>query len=471
MTSSRVERTSEQPTAWAIHEAPRVAPVDRSDADCVAALDAILLRLGRAQVGGERAEASWGAVARDVGAVLDARRVELRILADEGGAFAGPGLEVLGVEVDAAQLVEGRPIWLGALPGRVDHARWRPLRDTLLVPCLGSRGLAAVIRIDGCVAAQSGSQRVLDACERIGLGIGAGLERERLATELEAARADRAHAARLELLGRRASAMAHDIANLITVILGYADLLELELADGGDAGRADSCTALRRAYPELGEIRQAADRAAALVDGVLDFARARPAPGEPVRVESVVAELEGMLRQVLGEGIDLHLDLDVDPGAHADHPFVRLDPGRLAPVLLNLASNARHALEGRSGPRRFSVATRVVRVGPQAAPDSATTVVDPPPGEYVRLSAEDNGRGFSRGLAERIFEPFFTTRAPGVGTGLGLAGVADFVRELGGGVRVASEPGAGARFDLYLPTTRTARRTAKTPPAPTRGDA
>jgi signal transduction histidine kinase len=259
-----------------------------------------------------------------------------------------------------------------------------------------------------------------------------------------------------------AGGVAHDLNNVLTAIVGYSDLLALELAEGGTG------------EGELAEIRAAADRAGELVEQVLSFARPRARRVESIDLSERVRRLEGMIGRVLGDDIELDLDLETDhdpaPSAArmADPGFVRIDPAHLERALLNLASNAKASLEGRPEPGRFRIATRRVLVdrdgrdgqAPQSAPICGVAE-----GWHVRLTARDNGCGMEPALTRRIFEPFFTTRGQTGGTGLGLATIAEVVRESRGGIRVESAPGEGTAFHLYFPisSSASARKPAATP--------
>ena len=246
-------------------------------------------------------------------------------------------------------------------------------------------------------------------------------------------REESAHTTRLELIGRMTSTAAHDLNNILTAILGYGDLLDLELGLGeGDPGHLD-----------LSEMRDASKRAAAIVDELLRFGRRREDGARDVDLGKTVEHLTGMLRQVLGRSVAL--DLDVEKQATP----VRIDPGRFENVLLNLASNARAAV-GDQG--HFGIATRIVGIDEDRRDTTADAEVPGArAGRYVRLSAWDDGCGMESGILARVFEPFFTTKPEGEGTGLGLPCVAEFVKTAGGGLRVESTPGEGTTFHLYVP--------------------
>ncbi|GEM_PF-2498742 len=311
---------------------------------------------------------------------------------------------------------------------------WLGLRTTLFVPCASPTGLLGFLAIEAGLAARHWTARTTEQVEGIGRLLGLSIDRLRLEGEATRQREENAHRTRLELVGRVTSATAHDLNNILTAILGYGDLLDLELGlEAGDAG-----------HEELEEMRQASKRAAGTVDELLRFGRRREDGSKTVDLGDTIQSLEGMLRQVLGRKVALDLDADLRATP------VRIDPGRFESVLLNLAANARAAV-GAEG--HFGLATRIVAVDAEGRDESAEAapIRGLRAGRYVRLTARDDGGGIPADVLPHIFEPFFTTKAPGAGTGLGLPSVAEFVKTAGGGLRVESEDGEGATFHLYLP--------------------
>jgi len=229
-------------------------------------------------------------------------------------------------------------------------------------------------------------------------------------------------AQKLESLGRLAGGVAHDFNNLLAVIMNCTEFV-LEALDPNDPSHAD-----------LEESRNAAVRAAALVRQLLAFSRRQILQPALVDVSVVVASVASMLGRVLGEDVKLLLE------TATALPKVRVDPGQLEQVLMNLAVNARDAMP-RGG--TLTIATDEMEI---AASDAT-----PNPGRYVRLTMRDSGFGMDEATLARIFEPFFTTKAPGRGTGLGLSTVYGIVKQSGGHVLVRSEPGAGTTFEILLP--------------------
>lgn len=246
-------------------------------------------------------------------------------------------------------------------------------------------------------------------------------ERERLALESRLR-----HAQRLESLGTLAGGIAHDFNNILGAILGYSEMLLSRL-------RGKS-----RDWQHIQEVKKAAERARDIVDGILAFSRRTDQRLRPVRLCPLLEETAGLLRASLPATIDLRLHLpDGDPVLWGE-------PGRLQQVVMNLATNAAQAMEGK-GVVDLSVDLVALEAG-QALSHGTLTV-----GRYVRLRVRDNGLGMNEAILERIFEPFFTTKPIGAGTGLGLAMVHGIVADHGGGIDVRSQPGAGSSFEVYFP--------------------
>jgi len=238
-------------------------------------------------------------------------------------------------------------------------------------------------------------------------------------------------AQKMELVGRLAGGVAHDFNNLLLVISGHRELLE-----HGDLCPGD----LRESLAEIG---RAVERAAALNRQLLAFSRRRVLERKALDLNDVVTATEKMLRRLIGEDIQLitNLQSGLSP--------VRADPGQLDQVILNLAVNARDAMP-RGG--ILQLETRELEV--DRLPTGGFPREGPSGGRYVRLAVSDTGTGMTPEVQARIFEPFFTTKAEGQGTGLGLSVVQGIVHQSGGHLEVASRPGRGTTFSVYLPALR-----------------
>ncbi len=231
---------------------------------------------------------------------------------------------------------------------------------------------------------------------------------------------------KMEAVGQLAGGIAHDFNNLLTVINGYSDLLLSDM-DADDP---------RRASIEL--IHDAGARAAALTRQLLAFGRKTVVAPRVLDLNAAVADVERLLRRVIGEDIVMVTSLAPDLG------HVRIDPGQLEQVLMNLAVNARDAMPAGG---HLTIETRNVVLDESYARSRVAVR----PGPHVRLSITDDGAGMDDDTMAHIFEPFFTTKGMDKGTGLGLATVYGIVTQAGGHVAVTSRPGEGTTMAIHLP--------------------
>ena len=231
---------------------------------------------------------------------------------------------------------------------------------------------------------------------------------------------------KMEAIGQLAGGVAHDFNNLLTAILGYAELMTMRLKAGDPLLR------------DAAEIRKAAERASALTRQLLAFSRKQMLSPRIVDLNAVVKQTESLLHRLIGEDVRLvsHLAPELRP--------VRVHPGQMEQVLLNLAVNARDAM-----PQGGLLTIETENVDLQEPLTVGAEALGP--GRYVLLAVSDNGMGMDRQTRQRVFEPFFTTKEPGRGTGLGLSTVYGIVRQSGGHIWLYSEPGHGACFRIYLP--------------------
>ncbi len=239
-------------------------------------------------------------------------------------------------------------------------------------------------------------------------------------------------AQKMESIGRLAGGIAHDFNNMLFAIRGYADLTLEDLAEAGDA------IATRAVRANVSAIGEAADRASVLTSQLLLFSRRQTAHPVIADLREAVATIEPLLRRVIGEQV--HLAVALDPGTGE----VRVDPGQLDQIVMNLVVNARDAMPA-GGTIRLETGN--------ATFDEAYAMeqIDVSPGSYVMLAVSDTGQGMDRETRRHIFEPFFTTKEPGKGTGLGLSTIYGIMRQAGGHIWLYSEPGRGTTFKLYFP--------------------
>ncbi|HEX7180958.1 MAG TPA: ATP-binding protein [Thermoanaerobaculia bacterium] len=243
------------------------------------------------------------------------------------------------------------------------------------------------------------------------------------------------HSQKMEAIGRLSAGVAHDFNNCLLAIFGYSDLLR-------DRYREDPFL-----YRNLTGIKEAGQKAATLTKQLLAFARRQPLETRVLDLNPIVSGLEKMLQRLLGEDIALVTDL------HHTLGKVKIDPGQMEQVIVNLAVNARDAMP--TGGRLTIRTTPLLVTSEYPAPHANV-----PPGLYVVLTVADTGFGMDAETQARIFEPFFSTK--GDGTGLGLSTAYGIVQQSRGHIFVDSAPGRGASFSIYLPVTQEAESVAIT---------
>ena len=232
---------------------------------------------------------------------------------------------------------------------------------------------------------------------------------------------------KMEAVGRLAGGIAHDFNNLLTVINGYGSML------------TDSLKGNPHARGHAEEIVSAGTRAADLVSQLLTFSRRRITQPKAIEANQLVRDMEGMLRRIITEHIELTTVLDPDSG------WIEADVNQMEAVSLNLATNARDAM-----PSGGVLLIETARVEVSAV-DQRLVGTNLAPGSYVRLTVKDTGQGMSKETKRHLFEPFFTTKEVGKGTGLGLPSVYGGVQQNHGSIVVESEIGQGSTFSIYLP--------------------
>uniref|UniRef100_B0T738 histidine kinase n=1 Tax=Caulobacter sp. (strain K31) TaxID=366602 RepID=B0T738_CAUSK len=234
-------------------------------------------------------------------------------------------------------------------------------------------------------------------------------------------------ARKMEAVGQLTGGVAHDFNNLLTVILGNIELIQRRSGDEHPLAR------------HVAAVRQAAERGGALTRQLLAFSRRQRLDPATVDIIDLVREFTPLLRQAVGEAVTIDLEIGATP------VWVHVDAAQLESALLNLAVNARDAMDAGGV---LSISARV-----EASAGAALAVI----------SVRDTGPGMSEEIASRVFEPFFTTKEVGKGSGLGLSQVYGFVRQSGGEITLRSAPGQGATFEIRLPTTTTTAKVATAP--------
>jgi nitrogen-specific signal transduction histidine kinase len=231
---------------------------------------------------------------------------------------------------------------------------------------------------------------------------------------------------KMEAVGRLAGGIAHDFNNLLTVIKGYSQLSLLDLRESDIL------------WGNIQEIQKATQRAADLTRQLLAFSRRQILDLKVLDLNTLLKDLNKMLRRIIGEDIELVTLLAEDLGR------VRIDPGQFEQMILNLAVNARDAMVSGG---KLTIETSNVELDEEYV----RTHISVKPGSYVQLSISDTGVGMSFDTKEKVFEPFFTTKEKGKGTGLGLSTVYGIVKQSEGNIWVYSEPDHGTTFKIYLP--------------------
>ncbi len=240
------------------------------------------------------------------------------------------------------------------------------------------------------------------------------------------------HAQKMEAIGRLAGGVAHDFNNLLTAVVGYTDLICERLEPDDQTSR------------DVGEIRRAADRAAALTRQLLAFSRKQFLNPTVMDVNETVMGLQHMLPRVIGEHIKTTIELS------PELVRVRADASQMDQVLVNLVLNARDAMPSGG---QLTIATENVCLDEERISAEGLALAA---GAYVMLGVSDTGCGMDAATKARAFEPFYTTKPKGKGTGLGLATVYGIVDQSGGGIAIDTAPGRGTSIRIYLPVTSAA---------------
>ena len=316
----------------------------------------------------------------------------------------------------------GQPAWVA------DAVQTKAGQLAATVPAGWQAGFAFPLRIEGETlgvlefrsreirARQEAMEQMLAT---VGGLIGHAIERKKLEEQLRQSQ-------KMDAIGHLAGGVAHDFNNILTVIQGYAQLLKHK--PGLDSESLEA----------LDQVAQASERAASLTRQLLTFSRKQIMQTRPLDLNQVVARLEKMLRRIIGEDITLLCQPSAEPAV------VLADEDMIAQILMNLVCNARDAM-GRGGRLTLSAETLALT---EAAIKQST---DARSGEFVCLRVSDTGSGIAPEHLPHIFEPFFTTKDIGRGTGLGLCTVYGIVKQHHGWIEIASSPGVGTTFSIFLP--------------------
>jgi len=283
-------------------------------------------------------------------------------------------------------------------------------------------------KADGTIVDVEVSSRVIDDEEKIIQGIARDItDRKRAEQQEQKLEAQLQEAQRMEALGTLAGGIAHDFNNILSLIIGYTELVLNEIPKGSQL------------WEDLREVYQAGKRARDLVKQILVFSRQDKSERKPVKLHLVVTDALKLLRSSLPTTIEIREHLTATG-------MVLADPTQIEQVIMNLCTNAYHAMRERGGLLEVRL-EEVVLEG-----EAAARPLELPPGPYVTLTVRDTGHGMSGTVMDHIFEPYFTTKRTGEGTGTGLARVHGIVKGHGGAIAVDSAPDKGATFQVFLPT-------------------
>ncbi len=232
---------------------------------------------------------------------------------------------------------------------------------------------------------------------------------------------------KMEAIGTLAGGIAHDFNNILCAIIGYTDLALLQM-DPDEPVREN-----------LELVRRGGNRARLLVEQILTFSRPDKSERKPVRLVPIINDAIKLLRASLPSTVKVHQEIESGP------LMIRADPTQIHQVLLNLCTNASHAMRENGGVLEIGISTVV------HDDDDVSWRIDLPAGPYVRLSVSDTGHGIDPEIVPRVFDPFYTTKEIGEGSGMGLAVVHGIVKNHGGAVTVFSHPGKGTTFHVFFP--------------------
>jgi PAS domain S-box-containing protein len=250
-------------------------------------------------------------------------------------------------------------------------------------------------------------------------------------TEHKKLEAQLRQAQKMESIGTLAGGIAHDFNNILYSLTGYTELA----LDDTEKGT--------RLHNNLQEVFSAAKCASDLVKQILTFSRQTEAEKKSVKVQSVVKEVIKLLKTSIPTTIEIRQNID------ANCKPVLADPTQIHQVVMNLATNAYHAMREKGGVLNINVAKEKISM------DDSASYPDLTPGTYIKLTVSDTGHGIDKAIIEKIFDPYFTTKPPGQGTGMGLSTIHGIVKSHGGDIKVYSEPGKGTEFYVYFPLIET----------------
>jgi PAS domain S-box-containing protein len=337
-----------------------------------------------------------------------------------------------------AQLARGKILHFGSIDelppeAQAERETWQrnKILSMLVIPVRLEGELVGLIGFEMQTRPKRWSAQEIALLGMIGEILTSASRRCQVEEALRESQARLLHAQKLEAVGRLAGGIAHDFNNLLSVILGFSRPLLRELPESNPVRE------------DVREIHEAAERGAGLTRQLLTFSRRQETQHSRIDLSAVVTGVDPMLRRLLGDDIELVLELE-------GPTLVWGDPQQLEQIAINLAVNARDAMPDGG---TFRLRSRNLLLDEAEASRRGVA-----PGSYVWFAADDTGCGMDDETRARIFEPFFTTKEPGKGTGLGLSIVYSVVEQAGGVIQVQAQPGKGTTFEILLPSPRGAQR-------------
>jgi signal transduction histidine kinase/CheY-like chemotaxis protein/ABC-type uncharacterized transport system substrate-binding protein len=311
----------------------------------------------------------------------------------------------------------------------------------LSVPVLIDKTLVGQISLANPAHGRDYDEGCLKAAERLADLYALAVRRHRDDAEMARLQRQVQQSQKMEAIGTLAGGIAHDFNNILFPIIGFTEMTLDEVAEGTTARK------------NLSEVLKAADRARDLVRQILAFSRQTETERKPIHIQPIVKESLSLLRASIPRTIDIQRTIDAGCGP------VTGDPVQVHQVIMNLCTNAYHAMRESGGVLSVSLAETVIHPA-----DDRVAARSIPPGNYACLTVSDTGAGIPERIQARIFEPYFTTKAKNEGTGIGLSVARGIIESHGGLITLESEPGRGATFQVLIPILQTAPEAA---PAPT----
>ncbi|MCB2180776.1 MAG: response regulator [Desulfobulbaceae bacterium] len=300
----------------------------------------------------------------------------------------------------------------------------------LSVPVIINEKLAGQIAVAN--ADTDYNEKDIAVLEQIARLYALAISRYRSQTEREQLSSALRQAQKMEAIGTLAGGIAHDFNNILTPILGYAEIIDSQLPPGSDLSQ------------DIEQILSATHRASQLVNQILTFSRQREHDRINIEIHLIIKEALKLLRSTIPTSIEIRQEIDTQSGS------VLADPTQIHQIVMNLCTNAYHAMQPKGGILAVSLHPVFLETG-----DIADNKLNLLPGHYLQLEVSDTGSGIPKEIMERIFDPYFSTKTEGRGTGLGLSVVHGIVEAHGGAITVYSEPDKGTTFHVYLPLSDT----------------